>query len=116
MPSHFPGEGQYICHIRKPGVSKKTIFKNDNRTKYQVANSYKESDFKMFGDTLFALSNSFDTKWLKVIRYGVKVCTETKGIVRYDLHYARTLKKDDMPTVELNTEQLKDYLVGNQKT
>ncbi len=114
MPSHFNGEGQYICHIRKPGHSNVTSFKNVNKCKIVLADSYKEYDVKTFGDTTFALSNTIETKWLKVIRYGVKVGVESKGIFRYDLHYARTLSANEMPTVELNIEQLKEYLVGSQ--
>ena len=114
MPSHFNGEGQYICHIRKPGVSNKTNYKNNNKCRIPLADSYKEYDIKTFGDTSFALPCSIETKWLKVIRYGVKIGSETKGIFKYDLHYARTLSKNEMPSVELNNEQLKEYLVGSQ--
>ena len=55
-----------------------------------------------------------DTKGLRVVRYGVKVGEEHKGIFKYDLHYARTLSKDEFPSVELSLEELKLYLEGNQ--
>ena len=69
LPSVFNGEGQYICHIRKPGTSNVSKFKNGE---------------------------------------------ERKGIFKYDLHYARTLSKNEFPSIELSLEELKLYLEGNQ--
>lgn len=115
-PSHFNGEGQYICHIRKPGVSNPTRFRNDNKVKLVEVESYKGYDVKKFGDALFAISNMIDIKGLRVVRHGVKIGEEHKGVFKYDLHFARTLTKDEMPSVELSFEELKLYLEGNQLT
>lgn len=114
LPSKFQGEGQYVCHIQKPGESKLTKFKNDNRKASTLVESYKNYDIKKFGDTTFAISNIIDTKGLKIIRYGVKIKEEQKGIEKFDLHYARTLSKDEFPSIELSLEELKLYLEGNQ--
>ena len=60
------------------------------------------------------LKNIIDTKGLKIIRYGVKIKEEQKGIEKFDLHYARTLSEDEFPSIELSLEELKLYLEGNQ--
>ena len=115
MPSHFSGEGQYICHIRKPGSIKETTFKDNNKSKIELVNSYQNCDLEKYGDSLFALTHHIEAKKLWVIRYGVKIGEEKKGIFKYDLHYARTLnKEDDFPRVELTLEELILYLEGNQ--
>lgn len=99
MPSHFIGEGQYICQIRKPGESKKTNFKKE---------------VKKVGDYEFVVENAIDLPLANIYRYGVKIKEHRKDNFRYDLHYARTLKPGDMDTVELNLEELKKYLAGEQ--
>ena len=115
MPSHFSGEGQYICQIRKPGNSNQTSFENINKFASVFVNRYKGYDAKKYGDSLFAVSNGFTNKNLWVIRYGMKVGTESKGIFKYDLHYARTLiNNDEFPAVELTLDEVKSYIEGNQ--
>ena len=114
MPSHFEGEGQYICQVRKPGETKETKFKNVNKFQSLLASSYDETDVKKFGDNVFALSNSFESKDLKIYRYGVKVGEFHKDIFRYDLHYAKTLKSGEMSTIELTLDEVKKYLAGEQ--
>ena len=115
MPSHFCGEGQYICHIRKPGKIEPTKFKNNSKFCSKLSSTYKDYDTQRFGDTLFAVSNMIDTKGLRIIRHGVKVGEEQKGFFKYDIHYARTLSKnDDFPSIELTIDEVKQYLEGNQ--
>lgn len=113
-PSHFEGEGQYICHIFKPGNKKETQFKNKNNFKEYLTASFDTSDVQKYGDYLFVLSNSFNTKNFHVIRYGVKVGELNKNYFKCDLHYARSLTKlDEFPRVELSIEEVKQYLEGN---
>ncbi len=115
MPSHFNGEGQYICHIRKPGNSSATKFKNNSKYCGQLVSSFSNCDTQKFGDTLFAISNTIETKGLRIIRYGVKVGEEQKGIFKYDLHYARAIaKSDDFPSIKLTIDEVKQYIEGNQ--
>lgn len=114
MPSHFDGEGQYICQIKKAGQSKPTTYKNENKDQKILTDSFKEGDSKRFGSSLFVLSNSFNYKPLKIIRYGVKVGEENKGIFKYDLHYARAINKtDEFHRIELSLDEVKRYLEGN---
>jgi len=115
MPSHFMGEGQYICHIIKPGENKETPFVNENKFSKYVVKSFEQFDVKKYGNYLFALSNGFNVKDLHVIRYGVKVGEMNKDYFKYDLHYARSLTiSDDFPSIELTQEEVKKYLEGNQ--
>ena len=114
LPSLFSGEGQYICQIRKPGEAKETKFKNTNKYHSLLCKSYQNYDSKKFGESIFAISNAIDFKELNIIRYGVKVGEEHKGIFKYDLHYAKSLNKDDeFPSIELDEKEVKDYLAGN---
>ena len=99
MPSHFIGEGQYICQIRKPGNSSTTTFKSEK---------------KKVGDFEFLVESSINLPMANIYRYGVKIGENRKGNFRYDLHYARTLKAIDMDSVELNLDELKKYLAGEQ--
>ena len=114
MPSHFEGEGQYICQIRKPGQSSLTVFNNENKFKSLLAESYTDYDAKKVNDFLFAVTNSINLPQLNIYRYGVKVGEFKKDIFKYDLHYARSLKSGEMPTVELSLDELKKYLSGEQ--
>ena len=76
LPSLFPGEGHYICLIKKPGTL----------TKKASQNYYLER--VKFGDYLFTISEPFNYKYLNVIRYGVKIGQVDKNEIRYDYHYA----------------------------
>ena len=99
MPSHFTGEGQYICQIRKPGKSNKTTFKSETKS----INSFE-----------FKVDYSINLPGANIYRLGVKVGENRKNVFRYDLHYARTLKSGDMNSIELSFDELKKYLAGEQ--
>ena len=111
MPSHFSGEGQYICHIRKPGESKPNEFVHQNKFKDIVLFDF---DVKKVNDYLFAIANGKEIKGFNIYRYGVKVGEFKKDRFTYDIHFARSLKADQFPSVELTLEETKDYLFGNQ--
>ena len=98
LPFLFPGEGHYVALIHKPG---QLIRKEVNY--YQKQEKY--------GDYLFLLSQPYNTKYLNVIRYGVKVGQVDKNEIRYDYHYARFIK--DFPsTLEIDLETLLKYYQG----
>lgn len=113
MPHLFMGEGQYLAQIRKPG--KKNEYHYDNQNKFQkiLPEVLKDKDVKKYGDTYFAIENGYQNKNLNVMRYGVKVASENKDVIRYDLHFARTLKKGEMSTIELDDNEVRNYLYGN---
>jgi NOL1/NOP2/sun family putative RNA methylase len=99
LPSLFLGEGHYIALIKKPG----TLVRKEKDHYYQ-------KDEK-FGDYLFSISEPFNTKYLNVIRYGIKKGEVDKNGLRYDYHYARFIK--DFPAVfDISFEQLQKYYLG----
>ena len=99
LPSLFPGEGHYVAIVKKPGEINK---KNKE--------SYYQKDEK-FGDYLFSISEPFSTKYLNVIRYGLKKGQVDKNGLRYDYHYARFIKEFDN-VIELDFKQLQKYYLG----
>lgn len=111
MPSHFTGEGQYICQIIKPGNANKTTFKSQNNYSDIIKGNY---DVKKTGDFLFAVKHAIELPGLNIYRYGVKVGEFKKGYFRYDIHYARSFAKESFEKVELSLEETKSYLYGNQ--
>ncbi len=115
MPTHYQGEGQYICHIIKPGNSSNKHEESINKFSKYVVNSYLNSDIVKYGDFVFALPKKIDTKNLRVVRYGVKVGELKKDIFKYNLHYARTLDEStNIDKIALSLEEVKKYLEGNQ--
>ena len=99
FPYLFPGEGHYIALIKKPGFINKKV----------QANYYQKQE--KYGDYLFTISEPFSTKYLNVIRYGVKVGQVDKNDIRYDYHYARFVK-DFEPSLEIDIKALEKYYQG----
>lgn len=111
MPSHFSGEGQYICHIQKPGEKKKTEYIHDNKFKDIVPLDY---DVKKVNNYLFAIKNGKEIKGFNIYRYGIKVGEYKKDRFIYDIHFARSLNNNQFPNIDLSLEETKSYLQGNQ--
>lgn len=112
MPSIFPGEGQYICLIKKPDNPSKNNFKYSNNYKNIVPQFLDKLNIVKYNDTYFYTDHSVNTSKLSILRYGVKIGEYLKGIMHYDLHFARTLN-DEMPSIEISLEEVKNYLAGN---
>lgn len=88
FPSHFKGEGHYICLISKGSYKKQ---KNEQILCKNSINSIKNGDLKKFGDTLFALPQPIKTKDLNIVRYGLNV-SKLKGKDEiYSYHLAHCL-------------------------
>ena len=113
LPNLFPGEGQYVCLIHKPGLLKENSFKNDN--KYQKIYPFLAGDLNVvkYGETYFSLNQNVPLKKLNVVRYGVKIGEYDGKIHRYDLHLARSTLSQNLPCVELDFNEVKIYLSGN---
>ena len=99
FPFLFPGEGHYICLIKKPGVLK------------QKTKSKDYSKAETFGDYRFLISQPFSFKYLNVIRSGVKMGQIDHKDIRFDYHYARFIKT--FPSLlEIDLQTLKEYYQG----
>lgn len=108
FPHIFPGEGHYICLIKKPGnsvkKSQKEIIKS-NKFGLQFKNIYQ------FGQYLFGLNFDYNFKDFNIVRLGVKIGELIGKEIRYDYHYSHYVK--DMQSIALNEETLKLYFNGN---
>ena len=113
FPFLFPGEGHYICHIKKPGALKQETLnqKIDSLIKkLNLETSYPFIDNHQ--NMLFIHDRDFNTKYFSIIRYGVKVGELLKNNeIKYDLHYARFI--DTFSNIlDIDEENTKKYLRG----
>lgn len=113
MPSVFPGEGQYICLIKKPGVLLVNNFKRINSYQHILPKQCQEMNITKFGDAYFVNDYFINLPNLSIIRYGVKIGEYLKNVMHYDLHYARANYGNDFPHIELSLDEVKKYLSGN---
>lgn len=111
LPYLFPGEGHYICHIKKPGNL--AHFHQKNKLSF-----YREKEIVhcplvlRYGDYLFGISEKFDIAPLSIIRYGVKIGEITSDIIKYDIHYAHYLSSFPLEK-EIDDYALMKYRQGN---
>lgn len=108
FPHLFPGEGHYICLIKKPGNSVKKENKvgiEKNRFGLFFQKIYE------FGDYIFALNYPYDFRDFNIIRLGVKIGEKKEKEIRYSYHYAHYIKKYHQ-IYELNDDTLKLYFNG----
>ena len=109
FPYLFPGEGHYICLIKKPGlISKKEPTISKNRNKYNLPF---ENIFN-FSHVLFGINEINNIKPLNIIRIGVKIGEDFKGDIKYDYHYAHYIDEFSQK-YELNDNELKLYFNGD---
>ena len=109
LPSHFTGEGHYICLIEKPGNYSLKTLKNEKKDhKYGID----FSEINKFGDTLFGLNYSYNFRGFNIVRAGVKIGELIKNEIKYDYHYSHYVK--DFPRIyDLNNKEIDIYLSGN---
>ena len=108
LPSIFPGEGHYICLIKKPGNSVKKENKEVielKKQKFSLTNIYR------FGDYIFGLNYPYSFKYFNVIRLGVKIGEDIKGDIKYDYHYAHYIDSFEK-TYSLQSNELQKYFNG----
>ncbi len=119
FPSHFPGEGQYICLVRKYGDLWPN--KEEAQSKESLMYSHKFPENKLthylvLRNTLYTLPKPLESKLfytLNVIHTGVKIGEiKNSEVYKYDLHYARSL--DSYPEiVECTEEEALSYISGH---
>lgn len=103
LPSIFPGEGHYVCLLKKPGVLSKNNKIIKNKEFYEI---------KKYGDTLFGVNYPFAYKGFNIVREGVKIGEKIKDEIKYDYHYAHYISQFEN-IYDLNNEELIKYLSGN---
>ena len=106
FPHLFPGEGHYICLIRKPGELLLNKQQDGEKNKYNLPFKY----VYRFGDYLFGANYQRKLDGLNVIRLGVKIGELIKDEIKYDYHYSHYVK--DMLEYNLSEDELKQYFSG----
>ena len=111
FPYLFPGEGHYICLIKKPGILNIEKDKKED-IKEPLLKPYQEeiNHLAKYGDYYFSYPKEFKNKRLNIIRPGVKVGEILKGFIKYDYHFARFIS--NFPSIDINFAELKQYLNG----
>ena len=111
FPYLFPGEGHYICLIKKPGILNIEKDKKED-IKEPLLKPYQEeiNHLVKYGDYYFSYPKEFKNKRLNIIRPGVKVGEILKGFIKYDYHFARFIS--NFPSIDINFAELKQYLNG----
>ena len=111
LPSMFPGEGHYVCLIKKPGELKETNVKlSKSKLSFELpTNGYQV--MQKYGDYLYLINKEFNYKYLSIVRNGVKVGQVDKNDIRFDYHYAHFV--NEFPNIlEINLDELKKYYLG----
>ena len=108
LPSVFPGEGHYVCLIKKPDNSVKRENKEVIEKKIFQFNL---SQIYRFGDYVFGLNYPYNFKCFNVIRLGVKIGESIKGEIKYDYHYSHYIDSFDK-TYSLQSNELAKYFNG----
>ena len=110
LPFLYPGEGHYVALIKKPGDLKTRTSENLKASnKYQVQTPY--NYVEKYGDYLYTMSETINTKGLNIIRYGVKVGELIKQDIKYDHHYAHFVNEFKM-SKEITFDELLKYYQG----
>ena len=110
LPSLFPGEGHYICLIKKPGIKK--VSKRETKNKFPFhhpTNGYE--NYHKYGDFLYINDYEINIKHLNVLRYGVKVGQLDKSDIRFDYHYAHFVQ-DFNQVLDIDENDIKKYYLG----
>ena len=111
FPHIFPGEGHYICLIKKPGnLIKRRIEQKKIQSELFIDNRIK-SIYK-FSDSVFGLPHEeIKLKSLNIVRLGVKIGEYKGKEFRYDYHYSHFIK--DYPyKQELSDDDYQKYIKG----
>lgn len=117
LPFLFPGEGHYVCLIKKPGIIKSLNSTHAGKNIKNVLEIKKCACTYVtkFGNTLFGYDKEFLNKGLSIIRLGVKIGEKIGDFIRYDYHYSHFVDTF-IPTFSLNFTELEKYFKGETLT
>ena len=107
LPYLFPGEGHYICLIRKPGEIKELGIKMGK----QKPLLFEGKVIHKYGEVSYLSNVDFKVDNFNVIRNGVKLGEVLKNDIKYDIHYARSIKSFSHE-LELGLEDTIKYIKG----
>ncbi|MCI1244904.1 MAG: hypothetical protein LKG11_03050 [Bacilli bacterium] len=96
FPHRFPGEGQYVCLFKKPGVlvkTKKTVIANDRYKDFIKEYGLEGRSNETMRGKFYSLYRHFDVSHLNILRYGVKLF-EMRDIFIPDHHLSHFLTPD----------------------
>ena len=107
FPYLFPGEGHYICLIHKPGEIRERGIKS-NKKQPQL---FEGKVLHTYGEVSYLSNVDIKVDDFNVIRYGVKLGEILKDGVKYDIHYARSIKSFPQE-LELSLDDTIKYIKG----
>ena len=107
FPYLFPGEGHYICLIQKPGEIKE--FGVKDKKKHSLM--FEGKVIHKYGEVTYLSNVDIKTDDFNIIRYGVKLGEILKDDIKYDIHYARSIKSFPQE-IELSLEDTINYIKG----
>jgi 16S rRNA C967 or C1407 C5-methylase (RsmB/RsmF family)/NOL1/NOP2/fmu family ribosome biogenesis protein len=113
FPSHFEGEGQFICLFKKPGTLVRTLKKvlsNDRYKDFLGEYGLSARSNEMMRQKFYSLSQYFDVSHLNILRYGVKLF-EMREIYIPDHHLAHFLTPEY--SIPVSLENAKAYIHGD---
>lgn len=111
FPHLFPGEGHYICLIKKPGIHKETTYQKHQILSNLLPKEISSYSSYKFADNLYALTNDFKYKGLNIMNFGFKVGELVRNGIIYTHSLSHVLSKYDNQ-IELTEEETKKYLEG----
>lgn len=113
FPSHFEGEGQFVCLFKKPGTlikTKRTVLDYPRYKEFLSDNGLSERSNEMMRSKFYSLYSHFDVRHLNILRYGVKLF-EMRDIYIPDHHLSHFL--DAKNSIHLSLDDAKAYVHGD---
>ena len=107
FPHLFPGEGHYICLIKKPGEIKELGIKPNKKQPLL----FEGKVLHKYGEISYLSNVDIKVDSFNVIRFGVKLGEILKDDIKYDIHYARSIKTFPQE-LELSLEDTIKYIKG----
>ena len=107
FPNLFPGEGHYICLIKKPGEIKELGVKSSKKQ----PQLFEGKVLHKYGEISYLSNVDVNVNDFNVIRYGIKLGEILKDDIKYDIHYARSVKSFPQE-LELSLEDTIKYIKG----
>lgn len=113
FPYLFPGEGHYICLIRKPGVLKKTNYLSKKTLSNLLPKEFSNYSSYKYGDNLYALPYDFKYKGINIYQFGVHVGEIIRNNILYTYQLSHALSSYES-MIDLSRKEALSYIAGEQ--